>query len=96
MNIKVNAVHFKADQKLVDFAEKKVSKLMSKYDSIISSDVTLVYDKSEKTTNKEAEIKIKISGTELFSKKKSNSFEESIDVALEALRKQAEKAVEKK
>lgn len=96
MNITVNAVHFKADQKLIDFAEAKISKLLEKNDSVISADITLVYEKSDKLQNKEAEIKLKMSGNELFSKKKTNSFEESIDTAIEALRKQVAKVKEKK
>jgi putative sigma-54 modulation protein len=96
MSIKVKAVHFKADQKLIEFAEKKVSKLIEKSDSIISADVTFIFEKSKKVDNKVVEITMKVSGPDLFSKKESKSFEESIDLAVEALRKQVEKIKEKK
>ena len=36
MNVTVNAIHFTADQKLVDFAVKKTSKLDTFFDGIIA------------------------------------------------------------
>ncbi len=36
MNINIEALDFKADKKLLDFAEKKVEKLAKFYDGIVS------------------------------------------------------------
>ncbi|TNE77309.1 MAG: ribosome-associated translation inhibitor RaiA [Bacteroidetes bacterium] len=91
MDFKVNAVHFTADQKLVDFIHEKVSKLELMNDSIISSEVYLRLDKSAEKENKVAEVKILIPGHELFAKKQCKTFEEAADQAVDALKKQVEK-----
>ena len=70
MNIKVNSVHFTADQRLVDFITKKVSKMDTFFDGIISADVMLKVDKPETANNKISEIKLSLPSAEnLFAKK---------------------------
>jgi putative sigma-54 modulation protein len=91
MDFKVNAVHFTADQKLVDFIHEKVKKLERMYDHIISSEVYLKLDKESSHENKIAEVKIHIPGHELFAKKQCESFEEAADLAVSALKKQVER-----
>ena len=88
MNIEIQAIHFAADQQLKDFINKKVDKLISIDDSIVSADVYLRVDKPESHDNKIVEIKLQSSDGEFFAKKKSNSFEESADLVSHALRKQ--------
>jgi len=95
MNVQINAVKFKADKKLEDFIEQKVNKLTQFYDGVLGSEVTLKVDASEKPENKIAEIRLKIPGNDLFAKKQSDSFEESTDTAVEALRRQLKKHKEK-
>jgi putative sigma-54 modulation protein len=95
MNVQINAVKFKADKKLEDFIESKVNKLTQFYDGVLGSEVTLKVDASEKPANKIAEIRLKIPGNDLFAKKQSDSFEESTDIAVEALRRQLKKHKEK-
>ncbi len=96
MEVKINTVHFNADQKLVDFVNKKVAKLDTFFDGIISSDVTLKVLKREATKNKVAELKVSIpSNGYLFAKKEANSFEEATDLAVDAIRKQLGKYKEK-
>lgn len=91
MDFKVNAVHFTADQKLVQFVQDKVKKLELIYDKIISSEVYLKLDKKDAAENKIAEVKILLPGSELFAKKQCKSFEEATDLAVSALKKQVEK-----
>ncbi len=91
MDLKVNTVHFTADQKLIDFVHDKVKKLELMYDEIIASEVYLRLDKSTDKENKIAEVKILIPGNELFAKKQCKSFEEAADLAVAALKKQVEK-----
>ena len=88
MNIKIQSVRFDADQKLLDFIDEKVNKLNQFDDKIIGAEVFLRLDKSENLENKVAEIRINVSGTDLFAKKQSKTFEQSTDIAVEALRKQ--------
>lgn len=95
MDIKVQAVHFTADQKLIDYIESKVSKLNLFNDQIVSSEVFLRLDNTTDVENKIGEVKIHLPGKELFAKKQAKSFEEAIDLASEALRKQVLKEKEK-
>ncbi len=95
MNIKINSLHFDADQKLEDFITKKIAKLTEKHDNITGVDVTLKLDNSQDRENKVTEIKISAKGNDFFSKKQSASFEESTDEVTEALRRQLKKYKEK-
>lgn len=96
MNINVNAIHFTADQKLVDFAVKKASKLDTFFEGIISAEVILKVEKPETANNKIAEIKISIPANDyLFAKKQADTFEEAIDQSVDALKKQLAKFKEK-
>jgi putative sigma-54 modulation protein len=91
MDIKVQSVHFKADQKLIDFINERVTKLQVFFDNIIAGEVYLRLDKSSEKENKIAEVKILMPGRELFAKKQCKSFEEAADGAVEALRNQVRK-----
>ena len=95
MTINIQSVHFDADKKLIDFANEKMNKLNTFHDGLISGEVIMRLDKSSNSENKVAEIKILAKGQELFSKKQSASFEESIDLACEALKTQIKKHKEK-
>lgn len=96
MNIKINDVHFNADQKLVAFVNKKVSKLDTYFDSIISAEVILKVIKPETSNNKEVELKLSIPAKDyLFAKKQADTFEEATDLAVEAIRRQLKKFKEK-
>ena len=52
-------------------------------------------DKASNNENKIAEIRLNVPGSNLFAKKQSKSFEESTDIAVEALRRQVKKHKEK-
>jgi ribosomal subunit interface protein len=96
MNIQVNTVHFTADQKLIDFVNKKVPKLDTFFDGIISAEVILKLVKPETTNNKVAELKLSIPGTDyLFAEKQADSFEEALDLAIDAIHRQLSKYKEK-
>lgn len=96
MEVKINSVHFNADQKLLDFVNKKVNKLDTFFESIISAEVTLKVDKPETANNKISELKISIpSNGYLFAKKQADTFEEATDLAIDAIRKQLDKFKDK-
>ena len=95
MKIKIDSIHFKADQKLENFIQERVEKLSTIYEGVIGSEVMLKIDKNSNTENKVAEIKIFIRGNDLFAKKQCKTFEEAIDSAVEALRRQLTKHKEK-
>jgi putative sigma-54 modulation protein len=96
MEVKINSVHFTADQRLVDFVTKKVNKLDTFFDGIISAEVTLKVAKPEVANNKVSELKLSIPGQDyLFAKKQADSFEEATDSSIDAIKKQLVKYKEK-
>jgi len=95
MNINISAVRFKTDQKLEAFINEKVDKLEKVYDNIIGAEVTLKVENSEQPENKTAEIRMKIKGYDALASKTAKSFEEAVDLGVEALRKQLLKIKEK-
>src|ERR1700749_3063224 len=96
MNIQVQSIRFNADQKLLDFIQKKANKLDTFFDRIVSGEVYLRLENVEDESNKVTEIKLTLPGTQLFAKCQCKSFEEATDLAVECLRKQIEKHKQKK
>ena len=95
MTLKIQSVHFDADKKLLEFIQGRIDKLTQLHDGIIRSDVTLRIDKSSAADNKIAEIRVHIAGNDLFAKKQCKSFEEAVDVSIDALKTQVKKRKEK-
>lgn len=95
MGISIQSIHFDATAALELFIEKKVKKLEVFYGDILETEVVLKVVKPETAMNKEALVKVRISGSELFASKVSDTFEESVDTALEAIQKQLIKIKEK-
>lgn len=91
MEIKIQSIGFKADAKLKDVATSKINKLDTFSDSLLSAEVFFKVKNSSDEDNKEVEIKISIPGNDLFAKKHAKSFEEALDLAVEALRNQITK-----
>lgn len=91
MKIQVQSIHFNADQKLLDFVEKKANKLERYYNRIIEGKVFLRLENDSVNENKISEIKINIPGATLMAKEKRKTFEEATDLAVESLRKQISK-----
>ncbi len=96
MEVKVKSVHFSTDERLVGFINKKVNKLDTFFDGIINAEVILKVDKPETANNKIAELKLSIPAADyLFAKKQANTFEEAVDLSIEAMKKQLDKYKEK-
>jgi putative sigma-54 modulation protein len=95
MDIKISPVHFTADKKLLEFVNKKINKLVKFYEDIIGAEVFLRLENTQDLENKVTEIRLIIPGNDLFAKKQSKTFEESTDIAVEALRQQIIKYKEK-
>jgi len=96
MKITVQSIRFNADKKLLDFIQKKVDKLDTFFDRIISGEVYLKLENVEDEANKITEIKLMLPGNLIFAKEQCKSFEEATDLAVECLRKQIEKHKQKK
>jgi putative sigma-54 modulation protein len=95
MKVRVQSIHFDADQKLLQFVSDKVDKLTHFFDDIIDSEVFLRIEKSVSDENKVAEIRINTPGKTMFAKEQCRTFEEATDNAVEAMRKQMTKHKEK-
>ena len=95
MKVKVQSIHFDADEKLLQFVNDKVDRLTQFFDDVIDSEVFLRIDKANTTENKIAEIRINTPGKTLFAKEQCKTFEEATDNAVEAMRKQMTKHKEK-
>ncbi len=96
MEINIQSIKFDATDKLQEYIQKKASKLTKKIDAITAVEVILKVVKPESTNNKQADIKVFVPQAELFATKISDTFEQSVDEALDAIEKQIEKYKEKK
>jgi len=96
MNVKIQTVHFDADNKLVDYVTKKLSKLNTFHDRIVKVDVFLKLDNVVHTIkDKIAEIKVHVPRQYFFVKCSSKSFEESFDSAFDSVVNQIKRKKEK-
>ena len=95
MKIRIQSIHFDADKKLLEFIQEKVDKLVHFHDHILGGEVVLKLDKSSDMKNKIVQISIQIPGTDLMAKEQCRSFEEAIDLCVEALSRQIKKHKEK-
>ncbi len=95
MEVKIQSIHFDASEQLQAFIQKKVVKLEKYYDDIKKVEVSLKVVKPETAENKEAGIKVMIPNGEFYASKICNTFEESVDLSVEALEKQLVKHKEK-
>ena len=68
MQITIHSVRFDADQKLLNFINRKIEKLTQFDDELISSDVFLRIENATDKSNKLVEVKINFN--ELFASKK--------------------------
>ncbi|MDI9320288.1 MAG: HPF/RaiA family ribosome-associated protein [Phycisphaerales bacterium] len=96
MNIQIQTVHFDADSKLLDHVNKRIDKLKTFHDNILDVEVYLKIDNVvHQVKDKIAEIKVMIPKHTFFVKHESKVFEESFDVAFDALVNQIKKRKEK-
>ena len=95
MELKIQSIHFDASEKLQDFIQKKVSKIEKNSDDIRSAEVVLKVVKPETAMNKETAIRIRVPNDELYAEKVCDTFEEGVDLCVEALLKQLSKYKEK-
>ncbi len=97
MKLQVHSIHFDADMKLLEFIQSKLNKLDTFYDRITGGEVFLKLDKGDtkKVKSKMLEVKINLPGATLFVKEQGKTFEEAMDIAIEALKIQLKRFKEK-
>lgn len=97
MEVRIQAIHFDATAKLEEFINKKAQRLARRNESVTLFDVTLKVVKPETAMNKEASIKLAVPNTDdLYASKIANTFEEAVDLAIDALERQLVKLKDKK
>ena len=94
MKLQIHSIHFDADQKLLDYVQRKADKLDKFYDRIQGGEVFLRLNNSG-VENKTVEIKISLPGSQIFAKEDSTTFEDATDEAIESLRRQVKKHKQK-
>ncbi|MDX1666374.1 MAG: ribosome-associated translation inhibitor RaiA [Saprospiraceae bacterium] len=88
MKVYTESVQFKADQKLLDFIDKKIGKLEQYFDRIVESRVVLKLENSGQIKDKIAEVAVSVPGETLFAKSTSKTFESAINDVSDSLRRQ--------
>jgi putative sigma-54 modulation protein len=95
MKINLSAVHFDADQRLVDYIEKKTGKLDQFFDRIIDAHVFLKLENSGQVRDKIVELKLQVPGDTLIATEVSKTFEASTDAAVDNMKRQLNRHKEK-
>jgi putative sigma-54 modulation protein len=95
MKLRIQSINFDATTTLEAYIAKKTSKLEKFFDEITHIEVYLKVVKPETADNKEAEIKISIPNVDFFASKTCDTFEEAVDLSVDALDKQIRKYKEK-
>lgn len=96
MVTRVQTIHFDASTQLMEFVEKKVAKLEKLCDEATALEVAMKLIKPETAMNKEVSLKLSSGSGELFASKVSDTFEEALLGAIDALKTQIEKKMAKK
>ncbi len=96
MNIKIQSVHFDADEALLSAVREKCEKLAHFHDAIVGVDVYLKLDNVVHTIkDKVAEIKVSVPRHAYFVKHSSKTFEESFAAAYESMVNQIKRQKER-
>lgn len=95
MKVNTQSVNFNADQKLINFIQKRMDKLDLYYDKVIQSDVYLKVQNTSDKENKIFEARVEVPGDSLIVKKQCKTFEEGTDMAVSSLQRQLKKRKEK-
>ena len=96
MELRIQSINFEASEQLKAFAQKKINKLVRYTDDIIQSEMIMKVIKPDAPNNKEVSVKLNIKNGESFASKSAGTFEEAIDLCIEALEKQIIRTKEKK
>lgn len=89
MKISVKSLHFSADSKLVEYVEKKLSRLNRYFERSVDAEVHLkLQDTGGRVQDKITEIRLHVPGGWLMDKKTGKTFEEAVDESVDTLKRQ--------
>ena len=94
MDIKVQSIKFNADQKLLDYIDKKVGKISKFFDGIIRAEVNLSLLADPQ--NKNVQIKAVIPGDDIVVERHADTFEAAVVDCVDVLKEQLTAAKEKR
>ena len=94
MEIRVQSIKFNADQKLLDFIEKKFSRIEKFYDAVTGVDVALSLLPDHE--NKNVKVQVSIPGNTIVVEKNAKTFEDAVVDCADILKEKLVKAKEKK
>ncbi len=92
--INVKSLKFNADQKLLDYVEKKVGKLEKFFDNLGDIDVTLSL--LPDPDNKNVRLQTRFPGEDLVIERNAKTFEEAVTEAADAMKEKIVRAKEKR
>ncbi len=95
MKTNVKAVNFDIAEKLEKYIQKKTRKFDKELDDSVELEISLKVVKPETNMNKESQARLRGFGGEFFAQKTADTFEEGIDVVLDAVSRQVRKYKEK-
>ena len=95
MEIRIKSIHCDATEKLQEFINKKVEKLQKSYEDIQKVEVQLKVEKPAAALNKTTSLTVTAPGNTLFVEKTCDTFEEGVDLCLDAMKVQLTKFKEK-
>jgi len=93
MEIKVQSIKFDADQKLLDFIEKKLGKMNKYFDAITRMDVNLSLEPDH---GKKVQVKVAIPGEDLILERTAGTFEDAVVASADAMKDLLVKTKEKR
>ncbi len=94
MDIRIESIHFTADQKLIDLIEEKVGRLEHYYNRIIEAHVFLKLENAARVKDKTVEVKVMVPRDVIVVKETSKTFEAALDVVIDVLKRQVIKKKE--
>ena len=91
MDIKIQSLKFDASKQLIEFIEKKLSRLERFAENPTGCDVVLRLEKDDEKGNNVALVTLHVPGGDILTEQKAHTFEEAIDMALDVVKRQIEK-----
>jgi len=95
MRVHTESVQFKADQKLIDYIEQRLSKMDQLFDQIMDARVVLKLENTGQVRDKVAEVRLNVPGDVLVAKATRKTFEAAVDQVANALQRQVKRYKEK-
>lgn len=94
MEIKVQSIKFDADQKLLDYIDKKVGKIEKFYDGIVRTevDLSLLPDPH----NKKVKVRVVVPGNDIVVERNADTFEAAVVDCVDVLKDRLVEEKEKK